>query len=134
MEPKKPVNNNSTNTNSNTKPPINIGSSKPQTVSGNSFAARMAALQAKMGGNKGGGSSTTSSNSKLNTNKEPSKPIVELCEGNTKRMDINKIIGNLEKEQKKKETTSSKPVHVKIVSGKGKGIPPPPPPPPPPKI
>ena len=59
-------------------------------------------------------------------------PIVELCEGNTKRMDINKVIGNLEKEKKKQAKSSSKPVAVKVVSCKGKGIPPPPPPPPPP--
>ncbi len=30
------------------------------------------------------------------------KQIVELCEGNTKRIDINKANGNLEKEKKKK--------------------------------
>ena len=65
--------------------------------------------------------------------KGPSKPIVELCSGNTKRMDINKVINNLEKEKKKQASkTSSKPEKIQVVSNKGAGIPPPPPPPPPP--
>ena len=72
------------------KPPMKTG--------GGAFAARMAALQAKMAGPSS--SSTASSNTGP---KEPSKPIVELCEGNTKRMDINKVIGNLEKEKKKQQ-------------------------------
>ena len=135
-EVKKPNNAfNSNTTNSNPKPAVNTGGSKPPISTGsNSFAARMAAIQARMGGKGGASSSTSSNNNGNNTNnKGPSKPIVELCEGNTKRMDINKIIGNLEKEKKKKESSSSsKPVQVKVVSGKGKGIPPPPPPPPPP--
>ena len=92
----------------------------------------MAALQARMAGG-GGGSSSTSSSTPASTG--PSKPIVELCEGNTKRMDIGKLIGNLEKEKKKasgKTSALSKVTPVKVVEGKGKGIPPPPPPPPPP--
>ena len=119
------------------KPATNTGSAKPPIKNagggGGGFAAKMAALQARMGGGgAGGGHSGATSSTPASTG--PSKPIVELCEGNTKRMDINKVIGNLEKEKKKQasKSSSSKPVEVKVVSGKGKGIPPPPPPPPPP--
>ena len=108
------------------KPPMKIGGG-----GGGAFAAKMAALQARMAGPSGGGSSSSSTTP---ASSGPSKPIVELCEGNTKRMDINKVIGNLEKEKKKQASSSSKPVQVKVVSGKGKGIPPPPPPPPPPPV
>ena len=76
----------------------------------------MAALQARMAG--GGGSSSTSSSTPASTG--PSKPIVELCEGNTKRMDIGKLIGNLEKEKKKtsaKTSGLSKVTPVKVVEG-----------------
>jgi hypothetical protein len=123
------------------KPPTSTSSaaSKPPAKMGgggnNAFAAKMAALQARMGGGGGGGGGYSSSSAASSAPKsnEPSKPIVELCQGNTKRMDINKVIGNLEKENKKKASkTSSKPVEVKVVASKGKGIPPPPPPPPPP--
>ena len=101
----------------------------------------MAALQARMGGGaksgggaSSGGASTTSSASSAQAPKDPNKPIVELCEGNTKRMDINKVINNLEKEKKKQvKSAPYKPVKVKVIANKGKGIPPPPPPPPPPK-
>ena len=133
---------NSNTSNAKTKLTTNNGGVKLPISTGMSFAERMAAIQSRMGG-KGGGSNsgTTPSNNTNNNNinnnikKESSKPIVELCEGNTKRMDINKIIGNLEKEKKKKvNVTSSKPVEVKVISGKGSGIPPPPPPPPPPKF
>ena len=106
---------------------------KPPIKTGNNFAAKMAFLQARMAGGGGSSSSTSNSVSNNSNNKGPSKPIVELCEGNTKRIDINKIIGNLEKEKAKKQSSSlSKPVEVKVISGKGGGIPPPPPPPPPP--
>ena len=116
------------------KPPTSTGGAKPPISTGGSggFAAKMAALQARMAGG-GGGSSSTSSSTPASTG--PSKPIVELCEGNTKRMDIGKLIGNLEKEKKKTSAKSSglsKVTPVKVVEGKGKGIPPPPPPPPPP--
>ena len=112
-------------TNTGAKPPMKMGGG------GGAFAAKMAALQARMAGPSGGGGGVSSSSTPAST--APSKPIVELCEGNTKRMDINKVIGNLEKEKKKQASkSSSKPVEVKVVSGKGKGIPPPPPPPPPP--
>ena len=116
------------------KPPTSTGGAKPpmNTGGGGGFAAKMAALQARMAGG-GGGSSSTSSSTPASTG--PSKPIVELCEGNTKRMDIGKLIGNLEKEKKKTSAKSSglsKVTPVKVVEGKGKGIPPPPPPPPPP--
>ena len=90
----------------------------------NVFAGKMAALQVRMGGG-GGGYSSASASSAPKSN-EPSKPIVELYQGNTKTMDINKVIGNLEKENKKKfRKASSKPVEVKVVASKGKGIPPP---------
>ena len=113
------------------KPPTSTGGTKPpiSTGGGGGFAAKMAALQARMAG----GGSSTSSSTPASTG--PSKPIVELCEGNTKRMDIGKLIGNLEKEKKKTSAKSSglsKVTPVKVVEGKGKGIPPPPPPPPPP--
>ena len=111
------------------KPPAKMGG-------GGGFGAKLAFLQARMGGPSGGGSSSTNNSSSSNHNsKEPSKPIVELCEGNTKKMDINKVIGNLEKEKKKQQAkASSKPVKVKVISNKGGGIPPPPPPPPPPPV
>ena len=48
------------------------------------------------------------------------------------RMNINSVIGKLEKERK--GGASSKPVEVKVVSASGKDIPPPPPPPPPPSF
>ena len=84
-----------------------------------------------MAGPSGGGSSSSASSSQAP--KGPSKPIVELCQGNTKKMDINKVISNLEKEKKKQaKQTSSKPTKVKIIGSKGKNVPPPPPPPPPP--
>ena len=109
------------------KPPMKMGGAG----GGGAFAAKMAALQARMGGGAGGGSSSASSSTPASSG--PSKPIVELCEGNTKRMDINKVIGNLEKEKKKQSATKlSAPPPPKVVAGKGKGIPPPPPPPPPP--
>ena len=116
------------------KPPTATGGAKPpmSTGGGGGFAAKMAALQARMAGG-GGGSSSTSSSTPASTG--PSKPIVELCEGNTKRMDIGNLIGKLEKEKKKSSGTSSglsKVTPAKVVEGKGKGIPPPPPPPPPP--
>ena len=121
------------------KPPTSTSSaaSKPPAKMGgggnSAFAAKMAALQARMGGGGGGGGYSSASASSAPKSNEPSKPIVELCQGNTKRMDINKVIGNLEKENKKKASkASSKPVEVKVVASKGKGIPPPPPPPPPP--
>lgn len=120
--PKKPV------TSGPAKPPVKMGGGGG---GGGAFAAKMAALQARMGGGGGGGGSSSASSS-TPASTAPSKPIVELCEGNTKRMDINKVIGNLEKEKKKQAKSSSKPVAVKVVSCKGKGIPPPPPPPPPP--
>ena len=116
------------------KPPTSTGGARPPISTGGGgggFAAKMAALQARMAG--GGGGSSTSSSTPASTG--PSKPIVELCEGNTKRMDIGKMIGNLEKEKKKaagKSSGLSKVTPVKVVEGKGKGIPPPPPPPPPP--
>jgi hypothetical protein len=47
-------------------------------------------------------------------------------------MNINSVIGKLEKERK--GGASSKPVEVKVVSASGKDIPPPPPPPPPPSF
>ena len=109
------------------KPPMKMGGGGG---AGGGFAAKMAALQARMAGGGGGGSSSSSSSTPASS--APSKPIVELCAGNTKKMDINKVIGNLEKEKKKQAAKSSKPVEVKVVAGKGKGIPPPPPPPPPP--
>ena len=97
---------------------------------GGGFAAKMAALQSRMAGPSGGSSSSSASQAP----KEPSKPIVELCKGNTKRMDINKVINNLEKEKKKQvKAAPYKPVKVKVIANIGKGIPPPPPPPPPPK-
>ena len=124
-------------------PPKMTTSSKPppkppvKTVGGGGgggFAARMAALQAKMAG-PSGGSSSSSSSTTTSAPKGPSKPIVELCKGNTKKMDINKVINNLEKEKKKQASkVSSKPEQIKIVANKGAGIPPPPPPPPPPKL
>jgi len=122
-------------TTSGSKPPTSTGGAKPpiSTGGGGGFAAKMAALQARMAGGGGGGSSSTSSSTPASTG--PAKPIVELCEGNTKRMDIGKLIGNLEKEKKKTSAKSSglsKVTPVKVVEGKGKGIPPPPPPPPPP--
>ena len=121
-------------TNTGAKPTTNTGAKPPMKMGGGGgggFAAKMAALQARMAGPSGGGGGASSSSTPAST--APSKPIVELCEGNTKRMDINKVIGNLEKEKKKQASkSSSKPVEVKVVSGKGKGIPPPPPPPPPP--
>ena len=110
------------------KPPMKVGGG-----GGSAFAAKMAALQARMAGGAGGGS--TSSSSTAPASSGPSKPIVELCEGNTKRMDINKVIGNLEKEKQKQASKKlSSPPKVKIVSAKGKGVPPPPPPPPPPPM
>ena len=81
----------------------------------------MAALQARMGGGGGGGGYSSASASSAPKSNEPSKPIVELCQGNTKRMDINKVINNLEKEKKKQASkSSSKPVAVKVVASKGK--------------
>ena len=118
------------------KPPASSTASKPPMKTGggggNAFAAKMAALQARMGGMGGGGGGGHSTAATSSSHQPSDKPIVELCEGNTKRMDINKVIGNLEKEKKKQTKSSSKPVEVKVVAGKGKGIPPPPPPPPPP--
>ena len=111
------------------KPPMKMGGGGGSSA----FAAKMAALQARMAGGGGGGGSTTSSSTPASSG--PSKPIVELCEGNTKRMDINKVIGNLEKEKKNQASKKlSSPPKVKIVSAKGKGVPPPPPPPPPPPM
>jgi hypothetical protein len=97
---------------------------------GGGFAAKMAALQAKMAG-PSISSSTNSSTATTSEPKPPSKPIVELCQGNTKKMDINKVINNLEKE-KKNQTKKVNVMPVKVVASKGPGIPPPPPPPPPP--
>ena len=142
IQPPKPATNTTTRpmggahpTSNAPKPTTNTGSKPPMKMGGGgggAFAAKMAALQARMGGGGGGGGSSSAS-VPSSTPPNTGKPIVELCEGNTKRMDINKVIGNLEKEkQKQASKSSSKPVEVKVVSGKGKGIPPPPPPPPPP--
>ena len=110
------------------KPPMKMGGGGGR--AGGDFNDRMAALRARIMNMD----MSSISSSSTPASATPSKPIVELCEGNTKRMDINKIINNLEKEKKKANKESSEPVEIKVVSGKGKGIPLPPPPPPPPKI
>ena len=116
------------------KPTTNIGIQPPKKLVGGEsggFAAKMAALQARMGGGVNSNSNKQMASPSAST--EPSKPIIELCEGNTKRMNINNVIGNLEKEKNRQSNKiSSKPAQIKVVSGKGKGVPPPPPPPPPP--
>ena len=91
----------------------------------------MAALQVKFE-NRNSILSNSSINSNINNNKEPSKPIIELSKGNTKTIDVKKLVSKFEKEKNKKVV--SKKVNVKIISGKGKGIPPCPTPPPSPKF
>ena len=72
-------------------------------------------------------------NSDYNINRE-SKPIVELCQGNTKNIDVKEVIKKLDKDKDKKKKKKEKKVKIKVICGKGKGIPPCPPPPPPPKF
>ena len=117
--------------NFNKKPETNIENIKKPLHTGNNFANKLAALQVKFE-NRNSILSNSSINSNINNNKEPSKPIIELSKGNTKTIDVKKLVSKFEKEKNKKVV--SKKVNVKIISGKGKGIPPCPTPPPSPKF
>ena len=138
IRPEKPIEtknqNNKINliiSNFNKKPETNIENIKKPLHTGNNFVNKLAALQVKFE-NRNSILSNSSINSNINNNKEPSKPIIVLSKGNTKTIDVKKLVSKFEKEKNKK--VISKKVNVKIISGKGKGIPPCPTPPPSPKF
>ena len=118
--------------NLNKKPEKKIEEVKQPIRTGNNFADKLAAIQAKME-SRGRYLSYSTINSDYNINRE-SKPIVELCQGNTKNIDVKEVIKKLDKDKDKKKKKKEKKVKIKVICGKGKGIPPCPPPPPPPKF
>ena len=118
--------------NLNKKPEKKIEEVKQPIRTGNNFADKLAAIQAKME-SRGRYLSYSTINQDYNINRE-SKPIVELCQGNTKNIDVKEVIKKLDKDKDKKKKKKEKKVKIKVICGKGKGIPPCPPPPPPPKF
>ena len=118
--------------NLNKKPEKKIEEVKQPIRTGNNFAYKLAAIQAKME-SRGRYLSYSTINQDYNINRE-SKPIVELCQGNTKNIDVKEVIKKLDKDKDKKKKKKEKKVKIKVICGKGKGIPPCPPPPPPPKF